>query len=117
MTGKTKDVLPKYAIAFNGILLLITLILGFGTFISLTNSVGVIANIIATQSNPVPYQQSRIILNIRNFWMLLGGGIMVIFLAGNMEYHATRLGREKSRRNLMVILLIEVVICVVGYLI
>jgi hypothetical protein len=117
MTLKPKSSLSTLAKVVNGLLFVGSLILGFVTFLALTDIVVTLGSAFAIETTPSPYKQSRIAVNLRNFWMLIGGGGMVIFLAGNAEYHGTRLGKESSRRSLMRILVIEVVIISLSFII
>jgi hypothetical protein len=104
----------------NGLLLLITCILSVVVFFGILEIIVSVANFVLIRTMDSPTQRAYTIITLRNFWMLLGGGSLAMFLIGSLEYHLKRLGNEKTRHILVKILRVEaviIVLSVIAYLI
>jgi DMSO reductase anchor subunit len=98
----------------NGLLLLVSLILGMVTFLSVLNILAAIGSLIVVKTMDSTFQQTYTMVTIRNVWMLCGGGLLVMFIIGSAEYHSKRLDKPGTRRLLLRTLAVEAVISIIG---
>jgi hypothetical protein len=95
------------------LLLIITLVLGVLTFLSILEillTVG--AFIVARTVDPIEesIRQKYILITIRNIWYFLGGALFLGFVVGSVDYYPRHLGETKSHRFLLTTCLIEIII-------
>lgn len=95
---------------FNGILLIISLILGGITFFAILDLLITLVAPLVIGSTDSTVQEAYIFVSIRNFWMFFGGCFFLGFLVVGLDYHTRRLGNAKTRRILLVTLVIEILI-------
>lgn len=108
MDGETRSTFPFVLKIFNGLLLLITLILGVVVFFAILDMVFIISTaIVARTTTDATVQESYIVINIRNIWVFLGGILLLAFLIVGIDYHTKRLSNNKTSRILLWTLLIE----------
>ena len=99
---------------FNAILLFATLILGVAAFLGMMEIVTTIGALVLSNARMSNVQGSNALASVRNFYMLIGGGLMVAFVIGGIEHYSKRLETEKTRSRLIKTLVIEVVIIAIG---
>ena len=62
-------------------------------------------------------RQRYALVTVRNFWLLGGGVLLVGWTIGSFNYYFNRLAQDKTRRRLLLILIIEFVVVAAGYLV
>jgi hypothetical protein len=111
MTQKTAESkLPIIAQVFNGILIVVTMILGVVAFFSLLDIVIMVSLPLVVQSAEPTIQQNYMISTIRNFYLFIGGCFLLGFLIISMDYHTKRLSKRRTTRILVQTLVIELII-------
>lgn len=102
---------------YNGLFLLLTLILAVAAFFAIMNILLSISTVIVLQTSDVTVRQLYIIATVRNAWIFVGGALLLGFLVGAFDYHSRQLGDKKTGRILLWTFLIEIVIICAGLII
>lgn len=101
----------------NALLLLITSILGFVTFLAILDVILTVGQAVIMRTMSTPLRRARTITTLRNFWMLCGGGLLIAFWFGAGDYHVKRLGSIRTRRILLRTLAVEIAIIAISLII
>ena len=62
-------------------------------------------------------RQRYALVTVRNFWLLGGGVLLVGWTIGSFSFYFNRLAQDKTRRRLLLILIVEFVVVAAGYLV
>ena len=95
---------------FNALFVIVTMILGVIAFLSLLDIVMMISASLIITSLDVTVQQKYTISTIRNLYLIFGGCFLLGFLIVSMDYHMRHLSETKTRRRLIITLVIELII-------
>jgi hypothetical protein len=101
----------------NGLLLIVTSLLGVVVFFAILEILLIVGQFIFMRTIDSTLQRSFAVVSVRNFWMLCGGGLLIAFVIGGIEFHIKRLGRARTRSILLRTLAIEIVIIAISLII
>ncbi|MCB9458588.1 MAG: hypothetical protein H6670_02980 [Anaerolineaceae bacterium] len=98
----------------DGLLLVLSLGLSLLAFIAIQEILLTIAAPFAVQSAENSVQSKYIVVTVRNFWVFIGGALMLAYWVGSIDYHLRRLGSAKTRRILTIALTVEIILIAIG---
>ena len=92
------------------LLLVVALALAVLSFFAMLELLLTVAALLISQTIDSTVRQRYSLVTVRNLWLLGGGALLVGLVIGGTEYFIKRLGNARSRRLLLCILLVEIVI-------
>ncbi len=100
-TVKGKPKAPLQVRLIDGVLLIITLILGAIVFLTVRDPLFNVGSQWIVQNIEGAIHQAYNMSALYNVWLFIGGAITLAFLIGSIEYYPKRLGEAKTRRWLL----------------
>lgn len=113
-TIKGKPKAPLQVRLIDGVILVITLILGAVILLTLQDPLFNIGALWIVQNIEGAIHQAYNMSALYNVWLFIGGAITLAFLIGSIEYYPKQLGEVKTRRWLLRTCVIEVILILIN---
>lgn len=94
----------------NGLLLIITLILSLIALFSIQDILLTIAASFIMDPTDITIQEKYTLSTVRNVWLMVGGCFLLAFLIMGIDYYPRRLGKRTTRKILLIILVVELIV-------
>lgn len=111
VTNGTKNIPDYVRKMLNVLLIVLTSVLAVVTLFAIQDIlIAITAFVVARTSEPgVTVQDRYIVVTVRNFWVFIGGLILLALLMVGIDYHTRRLGNPRTTKILLWTLFVEII--------